>query len=174
MEDCRLKSPFTCLVAGGTGCGKSTLVKNIIERHKEVFDHTPTKIYIAHAHKQSIYERLTECAPCAVELVEGLPDKFSTEPGSLLIIDDLAADYPKQIKDWHVRKSHHLLTDVITIVQNLFDKNPVFRSVSLNSHYIIVHKNPRDSSQITHLAKQISPSNTRYFVEAYKDSTKEP
>ena len=41
-------------------------------------------------------------------------------------------------------------------------------------HYIVIFKNLRDGTQITHLAKQMFPLNTRLMTHAYKQATKEP
>ncbi|KAK7103579.1 hypothetical protein V1264_018449 [Littorina saxatilis] len=60
------------------------------------------------------------------------------------------------------------------IVQNLFGKNKEQRTISLNSHYLVVFKNPRDASQITHLAKQMYPGKLKYVQEAFKDATSMP
>ena len=46
--------------------------------------------------------------------------------------------------------------------------------MSLNSHYIILLKNPRDSQQIATLARQIYPADWRFLVEAYEEATSEP
>ena len=65
----------------------------------------------------------------------------------------------------------NLFTDssVIHIGQNLFSKNKEHRTIILNSHYLVILKNPRDASQITHLAKQIYPGNQTYLQSAFKD-----
>ena len=42
------------------------------------------------------------------------------------------------------------------------------------SHYMVLFKNPRDASQISHLAKQMYPSKTKFMVEAYRDATSLP
>ena len=60
------------------------------------------------------------------------------------------------------------------IVQNLFGKNKEQRTISLNSHYLVVFKNPRDASQVTHLAKQMYPGKTKYLQEAFKKATSIP
>jgi hypothetical protein len=41
------------------------------------------------------------------------------------------------------------------IVQNLFHRWKHHRTISLNAHYMVVLKNPRDVSQIMALADQI-------------------
>ncbi len=46
--------------------------------------------------------------------------------------------------------------------------------MSLNAHYLFIFKNPRDQSQITHLAKQMFPGNVKYLQSAYKQATDRP
>ena len=58
------------------------------------------------------------------------------------------------------------------LTQNIFSNNKAFRTLSLNSQYISIFKNPRDQSQIAHFAKQFSPYNIRWVVDAYKKATK--
>ena len=60
------------------------------------------------------------------------------------------------------------------IVQNLFNKNKEQRCINLNTHYIVLFKNPRDKSQVIHLAKQMYPKNTHIMQDAYKLATSEP
>ena len=46
--------------------------------------------------------------------------------------------------------------------------------MSLNTHYIVMFKNPRDAGQVATLARQMYPGKGNFVVEAYKDATKEP
>ena len=46
--------------------------------------------------------------------------------------------------------------------------------MSLNANYMVLFKNPRDASQITHLAKQMYPGHIKYVQEAYADATSRP
>jgi hypothetical protein len=72
----------------------------------------------------------------------------------------------------YTQHSHHLNISVFTVVQNLFHKK--FRTISLNSHYFFIAKNPRDVSSVTHLAKQAFPGQVKYFQEAFRDATSKP
>ena len=63
---------------------------------------------------------------------------------------------------------------IIYIVQNLFSKNKEHRTITLNCHYIVIFKNPRDASQIIRLASQMFPRQTQYMLEAYKMATEQP
>ena len=60
------------------------------------------------------------------------------------------------------------------MTQNLFSKNPVFRDISLNATYNIIFKNPRDSSQISHFARQYAPGKAKMILDVYKKATQKP
>ena len=70
--------------------------------------------------------------------------------------------------------SHHENASIIFLTQNLFYQDKTFRTMSLNSHYLVLMKNDRDKQQVTILAKQYRPGNNRYITEAYADATKKP
>ena len=123
---------------------------------------------------QPLYKSILESAPCPVSLIEGLPVDLETAPNSLLIIDDLQGIKGEVVSEWFTKKCHHLKTSVIYLVQNLFLKPPSHRTISLNSHYMVIFKSPRDSSQIVHLAKQIFPGEAQTLVSAYKQATSKP
>ena len=80
----------------------------------------------------------------------------------------------KSITNLFTKGSHHRNISVIYIVQNLFNTNKEHRTISLNAHYLVIFKNPRDASQIVHLAKQMYPGQTRYVQEAFNLATREP
>ena len=46
--------------------------------------------------------------------------------------------------------------------------------MNLNTHYIVLFKNPRDAGQVALLARQMYPGKSKFVVEAYEDATKEP
>ena len=60
------------------------------------------------------------------------------------------------------------------MTQNLFNQGKQTRTISLNAHYLVMFKKPRDASQISHLARQMFPKKPKYLQEAYQDSTAEP
>ena len=69
--------------------------------------------------------------------------------------------------------SHNNLS-VIFIVHTLFHHGQEMRNISLNTHYIILFKNPRDSQQISTLARQMYPGKSHFLIETYQDATKKP
>ena len=113
-----------------------------------------------------------------VRFVEGLPDMeqwgIEDKKRRLVVIDDLMAETDDRITKLFTKGSHHRDISVMYIVQNLFGKNKEQRTISLNSHYLVLFKNPRDGSQITNLAKQMYPGRVSYVQESFKDATSVP
>lgn len=108
---------------------------------------------------------------------EGIPDfdRFSKYKSYLVILDDLMGDTGSEIMNIFTRQSHHSSVSVIFLVQNVFyGASKFFRSVSLNTQYIILTKNPRDRNQISSLAVQLYPENVNFIKEAFADATKSP
>jgi hypothetical protein len=155
-SDVRMKWPFRLLVAGSSGCGKTTLVTRVIANAAEAMTRTPELVIVYYAHMQEAYERLKKDAPCPVVFVHGGPEEdLNTKPGTLIVVDDLQASHAEEMAAWFTRKSHHMDTSVIYLVQNVFDKTPYHRTISLNATHIVLFKNPRDGSQVGHLDRQV-------------------
>ena len=155
--DVRLKSPFTCVVAGPTGCGKTVFVRKLLA--SDLIFPRPRKVIWCYSDCQSAYEEVN------AKFVEGLTE----EDCDLIIIDDLMDEF-KKVVELFIKKSHHRNTSVLFVVQNIFLKG--LRTISLNAHYLVLFKNPRDSSQITYLGRQMGSS--KAVTAAYKDATSKP
>ena len=80
----------------------------------------------------------------------------------------------KPVVDIFTKYSHHKNLSVIYLTQNLFHQSKGQRDISLNAHYIVVFRNPRDHSQIAHFARQLYPENSKFIQEAYNDATDTP
>ena len=65
-------------------------------------------------------------------------------------------------------------SNLIYIVQKLFHQGKGSRSISKNSHYLVLFKNPRDKLQILTLAKQMYPGQTDFFLNQYEEAVKRP
>ena len=170
--DPRFKHPFTCIIAGPSGSGKTTFVEKLLNYLPEMIVPTVDEVLFCYGEWQHCYNRIGK----GIRFSEGLPDIDRLVPGHrrLMIIDDLMNETDDRITRLFTKVSHHRDMSVIHIVQNLFNKNKEQRTISLNSHYVVLFKNPRDASQITHLAKQMYPGQTRYMQEAYKSATSQP
>ena len=170
--DPRLKHPFTCLLAGPSGSGKTTFIHKLITHLAYMIDPLPGNILYHYNQWQPVYDQLKTNQN--ITFVEGVPENDTLLNNSLVIIDDLMNEADDRITKLFTRESHHRRVSVIHIVQNLFSKNKEQRTINLNTHYIVLFKNPRDRSQITHLASQMYPGKTKYMNEAYRLATIEP
>jgi hypothetical protein len=105
-----------------------------------------------------------------------LPELDSLDPRDkhLIILDDLMDETDQRVASLFSKKSHHRNTNVMYIAQNLFHRGKHHRTISLNAHYMVVFKNPRDVSQFMALAHQMYPQRTKYFLEAYTAAIAQP
>ena len=166
--DVSWKHPFTCVVCGPSGCGKTVFVERLLSNRGEMMLPVPERIVWSYGVHQPALESRWKGE---VEFVCGLPDFDHVARNTLIVIDDQMAETDVSISNLFTKGSHHNRLSVLYIVQNLFGKNPHMRTISLNSHYLVLFKNPRDASQATHLGKQMYPKRLKYFQEAYKDAT---
>ncbi|RLJ22606.1 hypothetical protein DJ031_00460 [bacterium endosymbiont of Escarpia laminata] len=170
--DTRWKHPFTCIVAGPTGCGKSTFVTRVLRHAAKMIDPPPQKTTWYYGEWQNAYASIDNDL---VRFEEGLPKgDFDASTRNLVVIDDLMAETDERVTTLFTKKSHHQNTSVLYLVQNLFPKNKESRTISLNAQYMVVFKNPRDASQIGHLARQMYPERLKFVQEAFKDATSLP
>ena len=173
--DSRWKHPFTCIVAGPTGCGKTTFVARLLRYASSMIDPPPETITWCYGQWQPAYATLKQQVP-NVSFEEGLPDSSMFDPTTrnLVVIDDLMAETDVRVTTLFTKTSHHANTSVVYLIQNLFPKNKESRTISLNAQYMVLFKNPRDTSQITHLAKQMYPGRVKFLQESFTDATTIP
>ena len=169
--DSSLLHPFTCIISGPTQAGKSELVLKIIERSQSLISPPPKKITYCYGEFQQIFTKYPY-----VIFNAGLPDfeSIASDGASLLIIDDLLSEVNSSVSNIFTRGSHHRNISVIFLSQNLFHKSKDFRTMSLNTHYLILFKNVRDVTQVSSLARQMYPGKTKLLIEAFQDATVKP
>ena len=166
-----LRHPFTALVAGPTGSGKTRFVFKLIENARVMIEPPPRRVVYCYGEYQELFKKYPD-----VEFRQGLPnlEDFDGRQPVLLIVDDLMNEANESVANMFTKGSHHRNVSVTFLVQNLFHKNKHVRTISLNSHYMVLFKNPRDASQFASLARQMYPNKSAFAVEAYKDATREP
>ena len=160
--------PFSAIVAGPSGSGKSYFVVKFLENLDSM----------CNVKFANIYWHYSEWLPNThsglnITFKEGLPDvsEIDTSRPNLVIIDDLMREADGRVVDLFTRGCHHRNLSVFFITQNIFHQGKGQRDISLNAHYVVLFKNPRDKAQIRHLAQQVYPENTKFLQDAYKDST---
>lgn len=144
-----------------------------------MFEIPPVKILYCYGVYQDMYDIMTKEVP-NISFHEGLPSQETiselTSQGkhTLLCLDDLMASLVdnKEAELLFTQGAHHKKMTVIFISQNLFSQGKCARTIALNTHYLILFRNFRDSNQVLCLGKQLYP-NKRWqgFMEAYEDAT---
>ncbi len=170
--DGQLHHPFTCIVAGPTGSGKSSWITKLISNAAKLVSPPIEKIIWCYSEWQPLYDQYKG----KIEFHEGVPTENELAPihvRKLIVIDDLTETANATVAQLFTRKSHHWNTSVIYVTQNLFDKNKYNRTISINAHYIVCFKNPRDSASIQYLARQMFCGHAPFMIEAYKNATRD-
>lgn len=176
----RFITPFSCMVVGPSGCGKTYFVKSVLENAKTVLDKVPENVVWIYTSFQPLYAQMQKTNK-NIKFVKGLPDSFENddlfppEKTHLIVLDDVileASDHPEVVKIF-TQYRHHRNMSVFLLTQNVFQRGKHSRTISLNSNYLVLFKNPRDKLQIKILAQQIYPSEHVFFLQSFEDATRE-
>ena len=176
-----MQHPFTCIVAGCTQSGKTVWVKSLLENAQTTISPAPQRIIWCYGQWQPSYFDMMRMMP-GIEFNQGVPndidnaDYLDVSQRNLIVLDDLMAQSSKdkRIADLFTKGSHHRNLSIIYIVQNIFHQGKEMRNISLNAHYIVLFKSPRDKQQIPMLARQVNPGKVQEFMRSYEDVTSRP
>ena len=170
-DDIKFEHPSNWLIGAPSQSGKSHLVYQILKHNETLFKPKVNKFIYCYSEWQPLYEKMM-IEVNNIKFVKGLPEMDNLE-NSVVILDDLMNQVidDKNILNLFTVGSHHRKISVIFLSQNIFEKGKYARSISLNSHYIIIFKNRRDQAQIQHLARQIYPRETSFFHEVFNNAT---
>jgi hypothetical protein len=176
-----MQQPFTCIVAGCTQSGKTVWVKYFLENAQTTISPTPQRIIWCYGQWQPFYFDMMRIMP-VIEFNEGIPDDIDNadyldvSQRNLMVLDYLMAQSgkDKRISDLFTKGSHHRNLSIIHIVQNIFHQGKEMRNISLNAHYIVFFKSPRDKQQISMLARQVNPGKVQEFMRSYEDAMRRP
>ena len=173
------RHPTTILIGMPTFTGKSTFVKRIIST--QLILPPPERIIWIYKEKDEKTEfgNITQEFPgikfysdLDPEIFEGL----NTQERNLIILDDVMteAGESKSVAKLFTQGSHHRNMTVVFLVQNLFHQAKQMRTISLNTHYMVLYKNPRDQGQIRSLSYQMYPNEKNFLADAFADATSTP
>jgi hypothetical protein len=173
---------------GPSGCGKSTLVGDILNKHDKLFCTPVEKIIYCAKFSSSLPPSLKKHP--LLTFHEGLPNEqmLANDEGTHLLFclddlmdvcfnSDIVANMFTQGRHRSELNIHQnmfnstflTLSDISTIIltQNILPQYRLARVISLNSSYMIIFRNSRDTSQICHLARQIYSANPKEFLEFF-------
>jgi len=162
--------PFTAVVAGPTDCGKTAWILRLIDNTREKIEPVPTRIWYYYGEHQPVFDNYPQ-----VHFEEGLPqlndEVLDGQEPTMIVVDDHMSDVNRLVADIFTKISHHRDISILYVTQNLFDKNKYVRTITLNSHYLVLFKSCRDAGQFAIFARQMYPTCWRLAVEGYEDAT---
>ena len=182
--DLRFDPGATHLLVGPSASGKTYRVCDIL-RNKDVIIKGGSNIknvVFCYAVWQPVYDDLktkkivtkfVNYKPSVKEFTQ-LVKPYVKGGGSICVIDDFMGQIDEDLLDIVTVHSRHNNTTTFLLFQSLFPANKLARKISLNVKYMHVHKNPRENAQIQTLARQVSPTDYKWIVEAYHDCTEKP
>ena len=174
----KLQHPFSMILAGGRRTGKTQFTKKLLLQKDWIINVPIERIIWFHSTAQpDVFVELKHTVN--IDFVEGLPktnmDTFLMDkPGSkLLVFDDMMEEASERVDIKHLfTRGRHQDTSVMFLTQNLYHQSKHSREMSLNTDYMVLFKNPRDSMIITTLGKQMG--NVKFLKDAYEQATAKP
>ena len=172
--DFRLHCNRTMCIVGPSHSGKTSFVLKLLENRYDIFNCTPNRIIWCYGIYQ--HELNTNLQQRGYLLHSGIINTNEVEPYDIIVLYDLLNESKnsQEVTAMFTRAAHHKPCFIIFIMQNLFPTGKEARTRSLNTHYYIIFKNPRDKSQIEFLARQISPRNSKTIVQIFEEATQTP
>src|SRR6266516_4634216 len=155
VDELKFRHPFTCIVAGIKGSGKT---------------------FWCYGQEKELY--MVPIDNVKITYFNGLPTQELIEQNrpDIIVIDDLMNELKNDetVKNLFTKGSHHLNISVIYITQNIFSQDKSMRTISLNSHYIVILKGIRLTQQVSILGNQIFPGKSRNLMRIFKHATQKP
>jgi hypothetical protein len=166
-------TPTTISVIGPTGSGKTVGVLEMIS-HKDALFTTPPKRIIWY---YGIYNDIFDQHKNQIEFIEGIENLANLDTGgepTLVVVDDLMDSMNLALSKAFTQDSHHKNFTIMYLSQVLYQKKPIARVISLNSHYLVLYKSKRDALSLSRLSSQLFPRAKNLFYSVYSMSTHQP
>ena len=156
----KLQAPFTMLISGSSGSGKTTFIENILRynkidsKPKTIYYHYPPELTSIPVKWHSMFESLN------VKYIQGLPDECewnSVKPNSLVIIDDL---YVECVNNEAAAKAFKIYSkkrnfSIILVSQFFFDRGPYSSTIRNNIEYFTLFENHGNMSMNRMIAEKL-------------------
>ena len=139
-EDLGFKHPFTCIISGPSGSGKSSFSIKLLQNLGSLSTETEFDGGILWCYGESNAVPSVDVGR-NVQFHEGVPDNFANADNKprLIILDVLLNEaYSGEVCQLFTKGTHHRNISVILITQNLFHQANYCRDISLNAKYIVL------------------------------------
>ena len=140
VENIKFLKRFRIIIGGGSGCGKTIFVKELID-NKEFYSSFKRIVYNYPDYLDEPYVEFNN----AIEFIPGLINQeftSSLEPNSLIIIDDLAREVSKSVDllNLFTVEARKRNISILLITQNLYIDTDIFRQIKLNCTGFVLFK----------------------------------
>lgn len=185
--------PFTMLISGGTGTGKTEWLMRFLKNIEHMVQPNVRKILYCYGEANSNILTLSKNEMknsdiignnnngnlCQIKTHNGVPSEVLIREEALgcggkmlLVLDDLIVNLDGAFLDsLFTRGSHNWGVSVILVTQHIFLKT--LRTARANAHILCLMRNPAGELQIRTLAQQLFPGRHQFFMESYRDATRE-
>ena len=173
QEKCQrfqLVHPFTCMVAGMTGSGKTVWVQSLLQQAQTVIDQAPERIIWCYSQWQNAYTQLLMMIP-TIEFVKGNLESLENDSyldvnkRNLILIDDQMIEAGKD------NRIVNLFTKRIASPKS---ERYLHRAKSVPSRQRQPKHQLEQSLQILTLTKQMYPRETAWFIKEYEEAVRRP
>lgn len=169
--DFRLHNDRAMCVTGPSQSGKTHFVLNLLESRNELFRKPIESVLWCYGIENESFQNVLRGK--GYQTHYGLPQISDIKKNSICILDDLLqeSENSKNVTNLFTKAAHHLPCFIIFISQSLFPGGKDARTRSLNTHYYVIFKNPRDKLQFEMLSRQIAPHQSKSLTDVYLDAT---
>ena len=165
-------------VTGATLSGKTSWVFRLLRHKDEMFISPPEKVLYCYGIYQPLFEQM-EKEFLFITFHHSLPSEENLNSLSdeticnLVVLDDLMETVRSsgEMANLFVKGMHHRHLSILFLNQNLYCKGKHSRTINLNTHILVLMKNPRDVSQLQCLARQAFLGRSGFLHDVYKDAT---
>jgi len=170
-DDLKFKHPFSCLLSGLGGSGKSTFCIRFLHNLDALCSERNFDGWVIWCYSEKAAVPNKQLAVLKnIRYNEGVPSDFDNANGKpcLIIFDNMINVYSKEVCDLFTKGSHHRNISEILITQILFHQGRYYRDISLNAKYLVLLKNVRDKKFMFWLVKYMPKIELVYITHTWK------
>lgn len=185
--DITLKNPFTLLLTGKSGCGKTFWLMKLLSKWKTVTNDHKGKLlknilWFYGIEQKELFDKLkNEFGENHIEFIKGLnKEKLEQAENGIIVLDDLMSEMRNDtdVAQLFTKCSHHKTVTVFILWQTPFPQGKTTKEIATNVDYQVVFNNERQKSQLTTLCQQMTSSAQKgrelfNKIQKYFDNNKE-
>ena len=174
----KIFTPTTVAVYGPSQSGKTNFVLQLLKNANTMFTERVEEIHYCYGAYQKAYDEIREVEGVnKVVMHDGMPlakdfVKWSYMKKHIVVFFyDLMTELSKDrdmVKFVTVNCSHNGIT-MIVLLHNIFQ--PGLRTLSINTHYVVLFKNKRDTLQVETFGRRVMKDRVKYFFACYRKAT---